>query len=240
MEMDVNPKVNVVIPTYNEAANIQKLLRQVLTVPELAVIVVDDGSPDGTADIVERISHTDSRVQLINRGRKMGLGSAYQDGFKKAVENKAEIVVSMDADGSHPPELIRELVKAVKQGADVAIGSRYVKGGKWSAGFGRMVVSRGANLLARLCTGVKVRDMTSGFRAYTAEALQRILAKDFQKGYVFQVEIVYRLVREGFKIVEVPFMFKSRGSGKSKLSVGEIVRFASWCLSVLLKRLRGG
>ncbi|MEM4303368.1 MAG: polyprenol monophosphomannose synthase [Candidatus Caldarchaeum sp.] len=232
-------RVFVVVPTYNEAENIETLLEKILSIQDLWVIVVDDGSPDGTSSIVEEISKKDSRVLLINRGRKMGLGSAYQDGFKNALENEADVVVSMDADGSHPAELIPELVKAVEQGADVAVASRYVEGGKWSAGFGRMMVSRGANFLAKLCTGVKMRDMTSGFRAYSATSLKNLLTKDFEKGYVFQAETIYRLSRKGFKIVEIPFFFQKRISGKSKLSVREIVRFVAWCFKVLLSRLSG-
>ncbi|MEM2236826.1 MAG: polyprenol monophosphomannose synthase [Candidatus Caldarchaeum sp.] len=232
-------RVFVVIPTYNEAENIQTLLEKILSIQDLRVIVVDDGSPDGTSRIVQEISQKDSRVLLINRGRKMGLGSAYQDGFKNALENEADVVVSMDADGSHPAELIPELVKAVERGADVAVASRYVKGGKWSAGFGRMMVSRGANFIAKLCTGVKIRDMTSGFRAYSAKSLKNLLTKDFEKGYVFQAEVIYRLSRKGFKIVEIPFFFQKRISGKSKLSVREVVRFGAWCFKVLLSRLVG-
>ncbi|MCS7129584.1 MAG: polyprenol monophosphomannose synthase [Candidatus Caldarchaeum sp.] len=230
-------KVCVVIPTYNEAGTIESIINSILKTSNYEVIVVDDGSPDGTAAIVETIAQKDSRVKLINRGRKMGLGSAYQEGFRTAIGSKADVVVSMDADGSHPPELIPELVKAVETQADVAIASRYVRGGKWSASRKRMVISRGANTLARLCLGTKLNDMTSGYRAYSSKAVEHILKKDFSKGYVFQVEIIHRLARAGFKIAEIPFVFRERVAGESKLSAAEIARFLFVCLRILASRL---
>ncbi|MEM1943867.1 MAG: polyprenol monophosphomannose synthase [Candidatus Caldarchaeum sp.] len=233
------PDVCVVIPTYNEAENIENLVNKVLTVAGSSIIVVDDGSPDGTSRVVEKIAQRDRRVRLLNRGRKMGLGSAYRDGFRLALESKARVIVSMDADGSHPPELIPMLVKAVEEEADVAVASRYVAGGSWSAGRGRMVVSRGANLLARLCTGVRLKDMTSGFRAYSSKAVESLLEEEFPSGYVFQVDVIYRLVRRGFKVVEIPFIFTERVSGRSKLSTAEIIRFIAACLKILASRITG-
>ncbi|MEM2973570.1 MAG: polyprenol monophosphomannose synthase [Candidatus Caldarchaeum sp.] len=233
------PDVCVVIPTYNEAENIENIINKVLTVAGSSVIVVDDGSPDGTSEVVEKIAQRDPRVRLLNRGRKMGLGSAYRDGFRLALESKADVIVSMDADGSHPPELIPRLVKALGEDADVAVASRYVSGGSWSAGRGRMVVSRGANLLARVCTGVRLRDMTSGFRAYRSRAVESLIGEEFPTGYVFQVEAIYRLVRRGFKVVEIPFIFTERVSGRSKLSTVEIIRFITACLKILASRITG-
>ncbi len=216
------------------------MILEVLNTLDSWVIVVDDGSPDGTAAVVEKLMRKERRVMLLNRGRKMGLGSAYKDGFRLALEKKADIIVSIDADGSHPVNLIPELVKAVENNADVAVASRYVEGGRWSAGLGRMMVSLMANKLARLSLGVKLKDLTSGFRAYRARAVEHLLKGKFSKGYVFQVEILYRLIRDGFKIVEVPFVFTKRASGKSKLSAVEILRFTCWCLSALFSRLLRG
>jgi dolichol-phosphate mannosyltransferase len=233
--------VCVVVPTYNERESIGSVLEKLLSLElgglNLAVLVVDDGSPDGTAELVKEFSRRDSRVQLINRGRKMGLGSAYFDGFRHALGLGAGIIVSMDADGSHPPELVPKLVEGVLDGADVVVASRYVSGGRWAAGFRRMVVSRGANLLARVCTGLPLRDLTSGFRAYSKKAIELLTQKEFEKGYVFQVELLYRLSMGGFKLVETPFTFMERIAGRSKLSKAEILFFLKWSLKTLLRRV---
>jgi dolichol-phosphate mannosyltransferase len=232
--------VCIVIPTYNERESIGPVLEKLLSLEfgglNLVVLVVDDGSPDGTAELVAEISRRDNRVQLIKRGRKMGLGSAYFDGFRHALGLGAGIIVSMDADGSHPPELVPKLVEGVLDEADVVVASRYVSGGRWAAGFRRMVVSRGANLLARLCTGLPLRDLTSGFRAYSRRAVEYLVKKEFEKGYVFQVELLYRLGRGGFRLAETPFVFGERFAGRSKLSKTEILLFLKWCLRTLLVR----
>ena len=231
--------VCVVIPTYNEAMNIGRVLHQLmeLPIPNLWAVVVDDGSPDGTADVVKKIGETNHRVILHNRGAKKGLGSAYYEGFKIALTLSPRVILSMDADGSHPVELVPELVKAVESGADAAVASRYIKGGKWSSNFIRMLVSRGANLLARISTGAGVRDMTSGYRAYSQRALKHLVEKPFERGYVFQVELLYRLLREGYKVVEIPFIFMPRMAGESKLSKKEIFNFLRWCLKTMFKRM---
>jgi len=233
--------VYVVIPTYNERENIGMLLNKILSLEGLAlrVLVVDDGSPDGTAGVVDEISRRDGRVMLLNRGRKMGLGSAYYDGFRHVLEHGAEVVVSMDADGSHPPEMVPALVKEVFEGADVVVASRYLPGGRWSAGMWRMLVSRGANLLARLCTGLDISDMTSGFRAYSRRAVETLVRKEFERGYVFQVELLYRLKKGGFRHAETPFVFVERVAGRSKLGKAEILRFLKWCLKTLFRRALG-
>ncbi|MEM1948187.1 MAG: polyprenol monophosphomannose synthase [Candidatus Caldarchaeum sp.] len=239
--MAISAKIVVVIPTYNEAENIEKTIKSVFDtgLKDLAVLVVDDGSPDGTAEKVASLAEKNPYVLLLNRGAKKGLGSAYYDGFTKALGLNPEIVLSMDADGSHPAELIPKLVEAVQKGADAAVASRYSAGGKWAAGFSRMVVSRGANLLAKISTGAKVRDATSGFRAYSSRAITFLLSKPFETGYVFQVEIIHRLTKAGYKIVEVPFVFKRRETGKSKLSWKEIVHFFFWCVKTWFQRIYG-
>ncbi len=233
--------VYVVVPTYNERENIGPLLGKITALEGLPlhVLVVDDGSPDGTAALVEEISRRDGRVMLLNRGRKMGLGSAYYDGFRHVLKLGADVVVSMDADGSHPPEMIPVLVQRVWEGVDVAVASRYVKGGRWSAGAWRMLVSRGANFLARVCTGLDVSDATSGFRAYSRRAVELLVEKEFERGYVFQVELLYRLKRRGLRHVEVPFVFTERLAGRSKLSKTEILWFLKWCLKTFFRRVLG-
>lgn len=239
--MEKTADICVVIPTYNEAMNIGKILQQLmgLPFPNLWAVVVDDGSPDGTADVVKKISETNHRIILHNRGAKKGLGSAYYEGFKIALTLKPRVILSMDADGSHPVELVPELVKAVEEGADAAVASRYIKGGKWSSDFFRMLVSRGANLLARMATGAELRDMTSGYRAYSQRAVKHLVEKPFEKGYVFQVELLHRLLSQGYKVVEIPLVFMPRMAGKSKLSKKEIVNFLRWSMKMLFARIMG-
>ncbi len=238
------PTVAVLIPTYNEAANIRGLLDDILSLFDKVgiegfVVIIDDGSPDGTAGIVSKYASTDRRVKLLNRGSKMGIGSAYRDGFRLLLgENtQAEVVVTMDADRSHGPDVMLELLKKINEGYDVVIASRYVQGGVWSKGLHRKIVSKGANLLARLSTGLKVRDTTSGYRAYRINVLRNLNLENLEKGYVFQVQVLYELSRHGVKIVEIPLVFRSRAAGSSKLTLGEMVSFFKWCVKTLLRRL---
>lgn len=239
--MDDQLDVVVVIPTYNEAENISKVVQAVLGsgLKGLGVLVVDDGSPDGTGDVVRRLSEKNPRIFLHERGEKKGIGSAYYEGFQLALRFRPKVVVSMDGDGSHPAGILPKLVDEIFEGAEAAVASRYVSNGKWAAGFSRMVVSRGANLLARVATGVKIKDLTSGYRAYSSRAVHHLLEKPFEKGYVFQVELLYRLTKAGFNVVEVPFVFTRREKGESKLSTKEVLRFFVWCIKILLKRLFG-
>ena len=237
------PSAIVLVPTYNEAENIREVLDSILKVFDRAgidgrVIVIDDGSPDGTAGIVEEISKRDSRVSVINRGAKMGLGTAYRDGFKLILENHRdyEAVITMDADRSHNPETILNLLSKINEGYDVAVASRYVKGGGWGAGLLRKIISKGANIIARIATGLKTRDLTSGFRAYKIEALSKLDMENLEKGYVFQVQVLHRLSRKGARVAEVPFLFLNRGGGASKLTIGEMASFLRWCVKAFLKR----
>lgn len=241
--------VVVVMPTYNEAENVRRVIPKVLEVLGRGgwhpmVLVVDDASPDGTAEAAEEIGRKTGTVRVLRRGGKMGLGSAYRDGFRLALREMgwAKYICEMDADGSHPPEVLAEMLgKAEETGADVVVGSRYVEGGGgWERGpLTRRIISRGANLLARIAAGMRVEDMTSGFRVIRAEALKRVVEelKELQSGYVFQVELLYLLHRSGAKIVEHPFTFKPRLSGESKLGKGEIVSYARWCLRTFLRRV---
>lgn len=219
----------VVVPTYNEAGTIEPLVAQVLGLTgDIAILVVDDGSPDGTGDLVDalRQRHPD-RVGLLRRSGKLGLGTAYLDGFKLARDAGFAFICEMDADFSHNPEDLPRLIAACRQGADVAIGSRYVDGLRvlnWP--LGRLVMSYGAGVYTRLITRIPIRDVTAGFKCFRHEVLHAI---DFSRvrsnGYSFQIEMNYRAWKLGFRIVEVPIVFTERSEGESKMS-GAIVREA--------------
>lgn len=221
-------RATIVIPTYDEIANIDQLLRAVrAAAPDASVLVVDDGSPDGTADRAEEIGRELGSIDVMRRPAKSGLGSAYRDGFRHAIEAGAEVVVQMDADLSHPPEVLPALLANVELGADLAIGSRYVPGGltvNWPRR--RRLLSRWGNRYSAGVLGLAINDATAGYRAYRAEALRRI---DFgtvrSDGYGFQVEMTYRMVRLRARIVEFPITFVDRTAGESKIS-GGIVREA--------------
>lgn len=217
-----------VVPTYNEVLNIEALLRRLrAAVPELAILVVDDASTDGTAELVRKVAEDLGGIELLDRPGKLGLGSAYRDGFAWALDHGADIVVQLDADLSHDPADLAALLTNIEHGADLAIGSRYVPGGateNWP--FGRRWLSRWGNRYAAGLLGLAVNDATAGYRAYRADALRRMdystVAAD---GYGFQIEMTHRVVRAGGKVVEFPIRFHDRGAGESKLSRG-IVREA--------------
>ncbi|PUA34122.1 MAG: hypothetical protein B9J98_01705 [Candidatus Terraquivivens tikiterensis] len=241
----VRRSVAVVIPTYNEAENIGRVLESTFETFSSSkidgwVIVVDDNSPDGTADIAGSLKERHDKIIVIKRPKKLGLGSAYRDGITLALEKlNVEYVAEMDADGSHPPERLPFMLDfLIKSGADCVVASRYVEGGGWGWESSiRTLVSRGANLLARLATGIKLKDMTSGYRLYRADALNRIKLDRLDPGYVFQVQIIYELVKKGFRVVEYPFVFMPRLGGKSKLGKAEFWRFFKWCIKTLMVRL---
>ncbi len=218
----------VVIPTYNERTNIAQLLPQLLAFEDLHVLVVDDNSPDGTGEVVAGIAKGDERVSLLQRPSKMGLGSAYVAGFRKALTMNPRYVVQMDADFSHNPSMVPQLV-ARTETADLVIGSRYLNGVNvvnWP--LGRLLLSYAANIYARALTGVPVRDLTGGFKCFTLEALRSVpLDKISSDGYAFQIETTFWCYRNGFRIVEVPIVFEDRHSGTSKMTK-EIVREAFW------------
>ena len=215
----------VVIPTYQEAENIAVVLQRVrAAAPSVSVLVVDDGSPDGTADLAEAAGIEVGRVSVLRRTHKAGLGSAYRAGFAHGLAEGFDVLVEMDADLSHDPADVPRLLQAVADGATLAIGSRYVPGGgtpKWP--FHRRMLSLWGNRYAGLVLGLGVRDATAGFRAYRAEILEAI---DYETtsadGYAFQVEMAYRIRRAGGSITEVPISFSDRVLGTSKMS-GRIV-----------------
>jgi dolichol-phosphate mannosyltransferase len=217
----------VVIPTYNERENIEPILHRLLKAnPQAHALVVDDASPDGTGEIADRIVATDERVYVLHRPGKAGLGAAYIAGFRWALERGYDVIVEMDADGSHAPEQLPALLSALAD-ADVVLGSRWVQGGKivnWP--MSRMLLSRGGNVYTRLALGMDLRDATGGFRAYRAAVLQKLDLDDVaSQGYCFQVDLAWRAVREGFRVVEVPITFTERERGDSKMS-NSIVREA--------------
>lgn len=226
--MQTQQKLCVVVPTYNERENVGRLLEEVrrAAVPGLTLLFVDDTSPDGTGDLIREMASHDPSVRLLVRKAKTGIGSAYQDGFRKAISLVApDIIIEMDADLQHPPSVIRELVRAVQAGADVAVGSRYVAGGGVSGwNLWRRTVSKGANAYARTLLRIKVRDATSGFRAYTRVKAEQVANAVLPtKGFEFQVASLH-LLKES-RITEVPYIFADRTAGKSKLGVADMAQF---------------
>jgi dolichol-phosphate mannosyltransferase len=217
--------VAVVLPTYNESENIARLLTQLRNVlPDARLFVVDDNSPDGTGDIAERCARELGGIEVLHRPGKQGLGSAYRQGFTHVIAQGVDVVVSMDVDFSHDPLAIPAMLAAIESGSDAVIGSRYVSGGgtkNWP--LHRRLLSRWGNLYTGAVLGVKVRDCTSGFRAYRSSALTAIAPETTKaEGYAFLSELVVRLSRRGLKISEVPILFIDRENGTSKMS-GRII-----------------
>lgn len=240
-------KALVVLPTYNEAANIAEVLRRIRAAAgPVDVLVVDDGSPDGTADMAEALGEELGGVDVLRRPGKSGLGSAYRDGFRLGLGRGYEALVEMDADLSHDPATLPELLGAVESGADLAIGTRYMPGARipdWP--WHRRAISRIGNLYARLALGISARDSTSGFRAYHRRALERIdLASVRADGYGFQVEMAYLVERDGGRVAEVPIEFRDRTLGHSKMSSRIVVEALAlvtwWGLRDRFRRLRKG
>lgn len=210
----------VVIPTYNERENIAALIQRILEMSRFRVLVVDDNSPDGTAGIVADMAAGEPRIGLLLRPEKRGLGSAYVAGFRRALAEGAAYICEMDADFSHDPAYLPQLLAAAETRYDLALGSRYVPGGgttDW--GIIRRMISRGGNLYARAILGLPVMDATGGFRCYRRRVLETIDLDDIQSnGYAFQIELVYRTMRAGFRIGELPIIFPDRRVGRSKMS----------------------
>jgi dolichol-phosphate mannosyltransferase len=225
----------VCLPTYNERENLEPMvdrLGQILG-DEDVVLVIDDKSPDGTGEIADRLARERSTVHVLRRPRKEGLGPAYLQGFRRALELGADLIFEMDCDFSHDPADVPRLAAAAED-ADLVIGSRYVPGGgtrNW--GFVRRFISRGGSLYAQLLLGVPVRDLTGGFKCYRREVLEAIdLDAIDSKGYAFQIETTYRALRAGFRVVEVPIVFTDREVGGSKMSKA-IVLEAVWKVPAL-------
>jgi dolichol-phosphate mannosyltransferase len=210
----------IIIPTYNEKENIETLLQRLMDLPfGLHVLVVDDGSPDGTAELVKQRMAREPRIHLLQRPGKMGLGSAYRDGFRYALENGAEYIFEMDADFSHDPASIGDFLETI-QDADVVLGSRYLRGitvVNWP--LSRLILSSFANKYTRLVTGLPVQDATGGFKCFRRRALESVrLDRVKSDGYAFQIEMSFKCWKKGFRIKEIPILFVDRQLGVSKMS----------------------
>ena len=216
------------MPTYNERENLERVLSAVRHLGH-DVLIVDDASPDGTGELADTLAEADSGVRVMHRERKLGIGSAYEDAFRIGLAEGTQLFVEMDADGSHRAQDLGAIVDAARGCGGLAIGSRYVRGGRivgWPAH--RLLLSSGANIYTRSLLGLRVRDCTSGFRCYTRALLSAIrLDEVVSQGYSFQIEMVHRTVRLGYPVVEVPIQFEDRIAGASKVSQGEIRR-ALW------------
>jgi dolichol-phosphate mannosyltransferase len=235
-------RATVCLPTYNERENLETMVRVLGDVlgPDGRVLVIDDSSPDGTGEIADRLAGELPYVDVLHRPRKEGLGPAYLAGFRRALADGAELVLEMDCDFSHDPAAVPRLIEGAGE-ADLVLGSRYVPGGSvgnW--GRGRLFVSAGGSLYARLLLGVPIRDLTGGFKCYRRAVLEAIeLDTIHSKGYAFQIETTYRALRKGFRVVEVPIAFIDREVGGSKMS-RSIVLEAIWKVPLLrLAALRG-
>lgn len=213
-------KTAVIIPTYNEKSNIQDLIRAIfsLGILGLEVVVVDDNSPDGTGRAVAEISKSDSKVHVIQRSKKMGLGTAYLEGFQYALSRGAEYFLGMDADLSHDFSVIPDFLKNIEQ-YDIVVGSRYIPNGRMENLWTRKVVSRLGNIYARFVLGIPVYDLTSGFKCYRRKAVEFLVTQNIDAiGYVFLTETTYRVYQEGFSVKEIPITFIERRAGKSKFN----------------------
>ncbi len=228
----------LVLPTYNESANLESIVAAAqANLPDSArILIVDDNSPDGTGEIADRLAAADERIEVLHRPRKEGLGPAYVAGFRATLARGAAFVLEMDSDFSHDPADLGRLLAATEH-ADIAIGSRYVAGGgveNWTPL--RKTISRGGSAYARLVLGVEIQDLTAGFKCFRRRVLESIdLASIDSRGYAFQVEMTYRALQAGFKVVEVPIVFHERRAGASKMS-GTIVGEAIWRVPLLRYR----
>jgi dolichol-phosphate mannosyltransferase len=237
----------VIIPTYNERDNLLTIVSRVHAAePDVHVLIVDDGSPDGTGELADELALGDpDRVHVMHRTSKDGLGAAYLAGFAWGLSRQYSVLVEMDADGSHAPEQLRRLLDKIDNGADLVIGSRYVGGGEvrnWPRR--RLVLSRTANGYSRILLGVDIHDITAGYRAYRREVLEKIdLSAVDSKGYGFQVDLTWRSINAGFTVVEVPITFTEREHGQSKMDGSTIreaiIKVAQWGLRARLDRARG-
>ncbi|MFI6390279.1 polyprenol monophosphomannose synthase [Nonomuraea sp. NPDC050540] len=232
--METLGRVLIVVPTYNERDNLPLIAERIrAAVPDAHLMIVDDNSPDGTGDLADELAAKDDHVRVLHRPGKQGLGAAYIAAFRLGMSEGYDVLVEMDADGSHQPEELPKLLEALAEGADLAIGSRWVPGGKvvnWPAH--REFLSRGANVYVRLILGLPIRDATAGFRAYRAATLEKIGVSGVEsQGYCFQVDLTLRTVRSGLRAREVPITFVERVNGVSKMS-GKVITEALWRVSL--------
>jgi dolichol-phosphate mannosyltransferase len=237
----MSDKCLIVIPTYNERENLPPLAERVFAqLPAAHLLIVDDSSPDGTGELADEMSQRDARLQVLHRPGKLGLGTAYVAGFRYGLARDYDFFFEMDADFSHDPKYLPQMIARAHAGADVVLGSRYVSGGgtvNW--GLGRKVISLGGSLYARTILGVKVRDLTGGFKCFRRRVLEAIdLDAVRSSGYAFQVEMTYRSLREGFVVEEIPIVFEDRRVGQSKMSRGIVLEgmWMVWRLRLGLRR----
>jgi dolichol-phosphate mannosyltransferase len=232
----------ICLPTYNERENLPRVIAA-LEPLGVRVLVIDDNSPDRTGELADNLAAQHAWVSVLHREQKEGLGPAYLAGFREVLRGAAEYVLEMDADLSHDPAAVPRLIEACANGADVALGSRYVEGGgteNW--GRGRRLVSAGGSFYARTLLGVGVRDLTGGFKCFRREVLEQIdLDAVRAKGYAFQIELTYRAIQSGFRVVEVPIVFSDRTAGQSKMSrtifLEAVLRVPALRLAALTHRL---
>lgn len=237
-------RILVIIPTFNEIQTVRPIVTRVrASVPEADILIVDDNSPDGTGALADELAKADSRVRVMHRVGKEGLGAAYLAGFGWALQENFDVIVEMDADGSHQPEQLPLLLDALRD-ADLVLGSRWVQGGSvenWSKG--RELLSRGGSMYSRLMLGLPVRDVTGGFRAFRAETLRRLdLHQVASQGYCFQVDLAWRATQRDLRVREVPITFVERTAGTSKMSKSIVVealwRVTVWGFDDRVSRLR--
>lgn len=239
-------RVLVIIPTYNESQNIESTTTRLRdAVPDAHVLIADDNSPDGTGEIADRLATNDDHVHVMHRKGKQGLGAAYLAGFHWGLDEGYDVLVQHDADGSHQPEELPRLLDAIADGADMVKGSRWVPGGSvvnWPAT--RKFISKGGSLWTRLWLGIPVKDATGGFNAFRASTLTGLnLDEVASAGYCFQIDMVWRALKHGFKVVEVPITFVERELGESKMSrnivIEALIRTTLWGIDHRVKQLKG-
>jgi dolichol-phosphate mannosyltransferase len=237
-------RILVIVPTYNEAENVEPIVGRIrAAVPEADVLVADDNSPDGTGELADKLAASDDQVHVLHRKGKEGLGAAYIAGFHWGLGRGYGVLVEHDADGSHQPEQLHRLLEALRD-ADLVLGSRYVKGGEvqnWPKS--REILSRGGNIYTRIALGVPLQDATGGYRAFRRETLEGIgLDQVASAGYCFQVDLAWRAVKSGFRVVEVPITFVERELGQSKMSQAIVIeamaRVGRWGLAYRAKQVR--
>ncbi len=231
-------KTLIIIPTYNEIDNLPPLVKEIFSyAPETDILIVDDNSPDGTGELADELQHQHAQVRVLHRSAKLGLGTAYIAGFKYAIEHGYDAAFEMDADFSHDPRYLPDFLKAIEH-ADLVIGSRYIPGGdtpNWT--MLRRLISGGGNIFARFMLGIPVHDCTAGYRCYRRRVLENIDLDTIQsQGYAFQIELAYRVMKHGFKIVETPIVFMDRRVGKSKMSRKIVIEGFTYVLKARLRK----
>ena len=237
-DLDVNAEVGVILPTYCEAGNIEKLIVEIENLPlNASILVMDDSSPDKTAEIVQYLQEKYGNIILCIRPEKTGLGTAITDGFRifLSLRNSPRFIITMDADYSHNPNAIVQLISSMRDGCGIAIGSRYCKGGGtegWP--FTRKLISRGANAVAKSVVGFSLNDCTNGFRCYSSSFLKEAISSLHSQTYEIQIETVKQALSRGFCIREVPILFVNRKRGKSKLSLVEVQSYISYILKTIV------